>query len=67
MKLSGIFDRAKDLIYFLLKTAVCVPRSNFFVNMRDLKLYGQTRTRNGKDFLFKKREFEKLFDIFSPL
>ena len=67
MKLSGILTEPKTYLIFLLKTAVCVPFSNFFVNIRDLKLPGQTPARNGKDFLFKKREFEKLFDYFSPL
>ena len=57
----------KDLVYFLVETAVCVPRSSFFVNFRDLELCDKRRTRNGNDFLFKKREFEKLFDYFSPL
>ena len=50
------------LHYFFLYD---VSRSNVFVNIRDLKKKWRARARLDKDFLFKKCEFEKLFDYFS--
>ena len=67
MKLSGIFDLAKDLVYFLVENRhMCSPFQSFCQHP-GLKVISLNTNKNGKDFLFKKREFEKLFDYFSPL
>ena len=61
MKSSGIFNLAKELVYFLVENRhMCSPFQCFC-------LRPGLKVRNGKDFLFKKREVEKLFDYFSPL
>ena len=59
VKFSRIFHPAKDLVYF------CGGKGRF--QHPGLRLIWKTLTRMGKDFLFKKREFEKLFYYFSPL
>ena len=59
---------AKDLVYFFAESrCVLFPVPFFFPTSGTSSDKVKTRARIGKDFLFKKREFEKLLDYFSPL
>ena len=68
MKLSGILIPAKDFVYFLAESRCMSFTVPIFLSTSGTSSNKvNRRARIGKDFLFKKGEFEKLFDYFSPL
>ena len=59
---------AKDLVYFLAESrCMLFPVPIFLSTSGTSSNKVITQARIGKDFLFKKGEFEKLSDYFSPL
>ena len=68
MKFSGILIVAIDLVYFIAESrCMLFPVPIFLSTSGNSSNKVNRRARIGKDFLFKKGEFEKLFDCFSPL
>ena len=64
MKLSGIFNRAKDLAYFLVENRCMRSPFKLFFQHPRLKVIWPNTNKKWQGFSFKKRDFEKLYDYF---